>query len=457
MNTSRRWLPWLVLAAPLALLPFGACSDDPVLPTPADAATDDTGLAPDVADARSEPTPCTPPIVDGGIPDGWVLDETYSDCCGFYVPPTKDLLPAPIEWEACSPQTMGLLPGGAKCRSVKITWNPPVDLNGAGGRGFFDKASGKVIMMSSRVFDKTHVLAFLAEADGPVLAALLETAPYSRCLAGPGGRQSVGGANWALEVSDPISFESKGLLVGRVGESPSATMFFPFSGGQHDITVGQAGVLDADPLDRFWLYDPSSKNPGPTMIASAAQDKLLQTVPNFFEDAIAWVAESSAVMKVRMYHAGQTYDFLDYSKLDVEHGAGALGGDGTDLVWIEGFTHVNAALFQKADYYTSPYTTDPTKLQPRRLRSTSYRMLDSATTIVGCGYAVHSEARSLRILRIADGVSWLIPSTAPNVNPPDTVEWQAAFAVTCSEVFVRTERLPVRIDIASLGPGIPPD
>jgi len=455
MITSRHWLPWLALAAPLALLPFGACSGEPAVPVPLDASTDDA--APDVADARSEPVPCSPPIIDGGVPDGWVLDKTFSECCGFYVPPTKELLPPPIEWETCSTQTMALLPGSAKCRSVKVTWDPPADLNGAEGKGFFDKASGKVIMMTSRVFDKTHILVLLAEADGPVLAALLDAEPNSRCTVGSGGRQSVGGSNWVLEVLNPIGFDSKGILAGRVGESPSPTIFFPLDGGQHDITAGRAGVLDADPLDRFWLYDPSSTDAGPTLIASAAEDKLLQTVPNFFEDVLAWVAESTVVMKVRMYHAGQTYDFLDYSNVDAQHGAGALGGDGTDLVWIEGFVHVNPALYQKADYYTSPYTTDPTKLQPRRLRSAGYRMLDSAPTIVGCGYAVHSEARDLRILRIADGVSWLLPSTSLDAGAADSVVWEAPFAVTCSEVFVRTQRLPVRIDIASLGPGIPPD
>ena len=449
----RRLLPWALVLAPLGLLPFGACGDSPVAP---DAGPQADAVASDGAYATSEAPPtCTAPVLDGGVPDGWVLEKTFSECCGFYVPPTKDLLPSPIEWEACPPRAMAVLPPGASCKALKVTWDPPPDMPGADGDGYVDQSSGKVYMMTSRLIDKKHSMIVLAEADGPVLSALFEGG--DKCLAGTSTLQSFGAGNWAFEVFNRQSKqEAMGFIAGRA-DSMIPQITGRIDGGYPSIGAGGAGALHIDDLDRFWLYDLAVADAGPTMIASAAQDQQLQAIVNFFQDDIAWIAEGSVSMKVRLYHAGKTVNFIDYSGIDPEHGAGCLGGDGKDMVWVEGFGLENAGRYKKADYFTSPYTTDPSKLQPRRLRSDTYRVLDTVTTVVGCGYAARTESRSLRILRLSDGVSWVLPFSALDAGFENAIEWQRPFAVTCSEVFIRTERVPMRIEIGSLGPGIPPD
>lgn len=123
-----------------------------------------------------------------------------------------------------------------------------------------------------------------------------------------------------------------------------------------------------DPGGRFWLYDPSSPNQPPKLISTPADGKGLEAVINFFEDAIAWISEGSISMKIRRYHAGKTVNFIDYSGIDPEHGAGCLGGDGKDMVWVEGFGLENSAVYKHAAYYTSPYTTDPSNGESRAFR-----------------------------------------------------------------------------------------
>ncbi len=449
----RRLLPWALVLAPLALLPFGACGDSPITP---DAAPQQDAIAVDTGDAADEPpVPCTAPLIDGGVPDGWVLDKSFSECCGFYVPPSKDLLPPPIEWEPCPARAMAVLPPGAKCKAVKVTWDPPKDLPGATGQGYVDLNTGKVIMMTSRILGPGYPMMVTAEADGPVLSALF-VGGTKACRVSD-GTQAIADSRWGLEIYEPNQFNTIGFMGADSLTFRPTVVGHVDAGQQHSVSAGTAGLLDIDPLDRMWLYDLSRPDAGPALIASAAQDQQLQAIPNFFADDIAWIAEGSVSMKVRLYHAGKTVNFIDYSGVDPEHGAGCLGGDGKDMVWVEGFGLENAGRYKKADYFTSPYTTDPSKLQPRRLRSDSYRVLDTVTTVVGCGYAVRRESRSVRIIRLVDGVSWVLPFSDIDAGFDDSINWQRPFAVTCSEVFIRTERVPMRIELASLGPGIPPD
>ena len=105
-------------------------------------------------------------------------------------------------------------------------------------------------------------------------------------------------------------------------------------------------------------------------------------------------------------------------------------------------------------YWTSPYVTDPAKLQPRRLRSEIANTNVGTPIAVGCGYASFAGI-GLRIVRLSDGWSWYFPNAAG-------WNWQQALALTCNEVFARIYIAgPIttlaRVALNQLGPGTPPD
>ncbi|CAN5312661.1 hypothetical protein BH09MYX1_BH09MYX1_65570 [soil metagenome] len=345
-----------------------------------------------------------------------------------------------------------MLPPGTKCKSLKVTWNPPKEYPGAAGQGYVDRDSGTVHLATSRSIDGGYLLLF-ANGEGAVESAMFVSS-QSTCSASF-GRQSLSANAWGFEVYDSEKHVTRGLLAGDdLSMNPSLAVSI-IDGDSHTVSTGSAGVLDMN-VD-YLLYDPAHPDAGARKVGSLKDGEGLGAAPNLFEDVATWVSEGSVSMKVRLYHDAKTVSFIDYSGIDVEHGAGCLGGDGKDMVWVEGFGLENAGRYKTAAYFTSPYTTDPSKLQSRRLRSDSFRVLDVNTTVVGCGYAAHSEGRSLRIIRISDGVSWLIPASAADASFEDSISWPDPFAISCTEVWVQTERVPVRIDISSLGPGIPPD
>ena len=141
---------------------------------------------------------------------------------------------------------------------------------------------------------------------------------------------------------------------------------------------------------------------------------------------------------------------------DATRGASDLGTDGIDLVWSEG----EGKLPSEMDYptkhiMTAPFTTDPSALQPKRLRSQP-RKVGARQFKVGCGYAMNDGVAPTGILitRISDGWSWAIQGDS-NLKP------SLPIGLTCEHAYVVGLNAGVvaifRIALNSLGPGIPPD
>ncbi|MCA9623373.1 MAG: hypothetical protein KC731_30340, partial [Myxococcales bacterium] len=116
-----------------------------------------------------------------------------------------------------------------------------------------------------------------------------------------------------------------------------------------------------------------------------------------------------------------------------------------------------------ADIMAAPFTSDPSALSPKRLRSWPSNRLLPRPVSVGCGYVAYgySPGHTL-IVRIEDGVSWELPST--NCTPPNFAgDWcfEQVFGITCDHVYVRggigVSAKITRAAIAALGPGTPPD
>jgi hypothetical protein len=153
---------------------------------------------------------------------------------------------------------------------------------------------------------------------------------------------------------------------------------------------------------------------------------------------------------------------------DWTRGAGNFMTDGADMVWTYGEGKEpgkeGSYSYKKLSVMTAPYTTDPAEVaaKARRLRS------DLSTMWVypyglGCGHAAHEvsekgTSRDLLVVRLADGVSWLLKGAEGGTG----LKYLFALGATCEEVFTTAEVNDIgmtilRIRLDSLGPGIPPD
>jgi hypothetical protein len=148
---------------------------------------------------------------------------------------------------------------------------------------------------------------------------------------------------------------------------------------------------------------------------------------------------------------------------DKQQGAYNAGTDGVHLVWTYGEEHPpTQGIYPKRSIMVSPFSTDPKKLDPKRLRSDPNPAFD-VNFAVGCGYASHAAygKEGLLIVRLADGVSWLLPSTE------DQWTWGRAIGMTCEHVYTYYSAKQssgkwivnniARVGLSSLGPGMPPD
>jgi hypothetical protein len=149
-------------------------------------------------------------------------------------------------------------------------------------------------------------------------------------------------------------------------------------------------------------------------------------------------------------HDTGTRDFLRWPG-DGTRGAADLGTDGVDMAWTYGEGKADRGRsYPRRSIMTAPFTSDPTALKPRRLRSAPHSGVGNWPWLVGCGYAAHQGA-----VRLRDGVSWLVPSS------PRELELTTPLGITCEEIVAQGRvggRLTiVRVKLASLGDGMPPD
>lgn len=145
---------------------------------------------------------------------------------------------------------------------------------------------------------------------------------------------------------------------------------------------------------------------------------------------------------------------------DRSRAAASVGTDGVDLVWIEGEGRDPQSddwRYPIRSVMTAPFTTDPEKLSPRRLRSWALETIwRSRAPVVGCGYAAFVQIpettdQRLFIVRLADGASWTLKSDEERVY-----RWGSPVALTCDEVFVSVMTRPFnmqlwRVRLDSLG------
>jgi hypothetical protein len=230
------------------------------------------------------------------------------------------------------------------------------------------------------------------------------------------------------------------------------------SGGHGPATSDVAfGVYDS-----YSVQLATAGGPLATVYTQAQANGLQQNALGFFHDLATWESGTLVYTGVMAFRpdAG-VYPFITFPG-DYSRGAEALGTDGTDMVWTyEEGKGPNEGPYPVRSIMTSPFTSDPSKLAPRRLRSypVSWSMIDPWT--VGCGYAAHNlSPGAVLVVRLSDGASWTLTSSC---KPPVQQMWcwGSVYALTCDEMFlaggVGVQMNVDRVRMDALGPATPPD
>ena len=421
----------------------------------------------DAADTGQPECPKQPMSPD--VPEGWeeypVMDCKYR----LYVPSTQDLLPPPLTWEPC---TQDLGPDSLDCRQIKVDWPTELDAPYAiGGEApAYVAPDGKVVIQLRKVHQRegatdreTAYMAMVVEADGQVRQAF-----WQDYHAGKFAPFLIGQRRIALGKSSWYITEWSGASIIR------------------NVSIGGDDTLLKPPA----LLDVLADDPDPATVV-AGTDYYVETGYNFHVRSWDGTDKGFAAKGAGAYSpptwVGPTLLFAfesfpsyriwrwteqDGSKelvgfgADTSKGAGFPGSDGTDLVWIQGEDlGPNDTVFPSRSIMTSPFSTDPAKIQPRRLRAwePDYVGTPVVAPVVGCGLAGFSyvfgsndpSPEGVLVVRLADGVSWLL-------RRPSQLGWTVPIAITCDEVFSMSRGANGldtirRVRLDSLGPGDPPN
>lgn len=419
----------------------------------------------DASDAGADGPPCVPPPKPSVVPEGWEPYTDFSCEQPFYVPSSKQYLPEPLQWEPC-PLSSGVASG---CKWMKVTWPGTASLLSnklAENQGTHSLSFARIVQPPD---GQGHVYAIVAGLDGTVQSAILDPrTPQDGTLL---GIEDLAEGHYALEVaggdgSQTNAFNSprKGVLIGTVGEL-RPTLFrlevtpsvYSWRISSKLLARGEAPAqrITVFPLDGAPSFELASK--------SADPDGLAPDRPTLLGDTAVFGVGNLTQQGIMAYDPVQKTHALIRWYGDAKQGAYNVGTDGKDLVWTYGQDHpAGEGTYPTRSIWTSPFTTDPKQIQGKRLRSDPQSAFD-VNFVVGCGYAAHAlhKADGLLVVRLSDGVSWILP------NYPDTLSWQDAIGMTCEEVFATVSVVPIpgngvvysiaRVRLDSLGPGIAPD
>ena len=432
----------VVVASGLLAVAHGCSSPSGATAGAADAGSD-AELTPEatVGDA----THCVIPPKPAAVPEGWDLYTDYDPCCLLYAPTAPQYLPPPLQWTSCSAAWKA---DGGVCRML--------DQPSAGSPTLSASVHNGVVSLLTTELVGSVYAHVVADADGPVHQAMMQAS--GSCGPSP---QDMRDGKYVFQIYNVDTFNGGGFLAGDVDEFRPSFVHHFNDAITHGVVVGQLGVLDVDETDALTLYrwDQSSK-----VISNPQDVGLEKSFPFFSADALFWGATTSTTLRVAGYTDGNgATDLLSFGA-DWSHGAGDLGSDGKDMVWIEGSGRAGPLSdFDSGSFMTSTFTTDPSHVVKRRLRSEDSKGMSASPTTVGCGYAARSSidgsghVNGIRIVRISDGVSWSLVSntTAPWI-------WIHPLALTCDELFAAVGTGPdtnnvARVQISSLGPGVPAD
>jgi hypothetical protein len=392
--------------------------------------------------------------------------------CMVWIPDDPATQVEPLEWEPCAPGS----PGGDGCRQMKRPWWT----DGAGIGATFPavpeldlRGPRPLLRLARESRDDANLSAWwvewdVYELDGPARFAMRKAGGTgAECgyqdydltegfwVLGAIGDDTVPISESPLNGLVFIDTEERRISLPFRDDTPKKASWW--AGAQGFVRLS-GGVVHLH--DHALSTDVELQSPASDPIGASATSNL-----EMVSSAVLWEVSTSNTLGIRAYDPERgPHDLVRYLD-DPSRGAGTPGTDGVDLVWMEGsgrkpgdFTYPVRSIM------TSPWTTDPAALQPRRLRS------DIAPNFgtnndgfrVGCGRAAKLGAtpKDVQIVRLADGQAWHLPHTHQ--------VWQSTRVVglTCDEIFlvvnfwsegaVQGATLQ-RIRFDSLGEGLPPD
>jgi hypothetical protein len=491
LPTPRLLLPLAGLGAALALVAAApSCGSAPSTPggaggtgttspsttsstTPSTSAVWTTGFGGTTTSSTtiSTTTPCQAWPNPPGIPAGWEEYTDWSCDCRLYVPASAAALPAPIAWEPC-----GGTPGAIDCRQMVVDW-PYLGSGAIALNNFFDwKPGAPPVLAFRRIAQKApypYVMDVVAEVDGPAINGVIQQLVPGGDTADPGcwtRLDSMAEGKWVVAVHGHNAALAaskspyKGVLGGSVGQLHPPMLGRWSDDKSHEWRVGADWIGHGTmPDDAFevapWPWSGQSVTP----VSSPVQDPEHLPIGDFrfHQGALFWESSSQYEDGINVWTpVAGARPFIRWLN-DYTHVAGSFGTDGVDMVWSEGRKQSASDPKFAGTIMTAPFTTDPQGVQPRRLRSFT-EQIGAHTFAVGCGYAVNIWYNDAIVVRLSDGVSWMLPSTlgVPFTSPANTT-YEDPIGITCDEVFIFGEyggvRNIVRIRLDSLGPGTPPD
>lgn len=410
-----------------------------------------------------------PPYRPGSIPDGYLPWTCWSQLpgCTFYLPDDLTERVAPVEWVPCE-----RAPEGLDCRQMATPWE-------AGGRspvaiGPWEEPGLAIIdgrptlrMMREVGWDEpgSYSEIVVADVDGPVRFAMRaprDTSPLC----------------WARDVDLRDGFLSIAIVAD--GTEPVDSTDYPLADGTVlvDLADRVPRLVRRDEVD-MWSADGYVSD---TLVALrtdglTVHDHALESQEVAWPRTGRWVQGKTHVLGESVLfqvsgpsiHAWSpelgTTTLVGFE--DPDRGAGAVGSDGVDLVWMEGSDRDEEIdIFRVRDIMTASWTPVPTLLAARRVRSDPARAFfdDGDAFRVGCGMAARHQNgdHEVEIVRLEDGHTWYL----------DRIDglWRPWFilGLTCTEIFIMATIWPegvaeadgthvMRIALDSLGTGEPGD
>jgi hypothetical protein len=409
-----------------------------------------------VASAGERACEREPGVRPRSVPSGWRPWTCWSGC-DFWLPEGSAQMPPAIEWQPCT-----AAPGGVACREMTTPWTrAPAAM--AADVYFSAEGEGRASLLLERLALDANEGSFadwiVGNVDGPIEFAMRAewASRPPRCWA---LNRDLASGRFALSLHGDGTARGRhvdGLLLGTVGSNQPVLAHRDESPGTSAWSVGASRLLRND-YGRITALDAA----GAALIYESAMSPTQTPFDGrarlFGNDAVFQVADNRSA-SIWAYDAARgTHPLVSF---DLGRGAANVGSDGRDLVWTQGQGKPagEEGPYVKGEIMTAPFTTDPARLAPRRLREDLSRGVGTALLqfAVGCGYAGRplADGRDAEIVRLADGVAFRLAGN-------EGWSWERVLGFTCTEAFlaVRSQRARytvVRVPLAELGPPIPAD
>ncbi len=319
------------------------------------------------------------------------------DACGIELHRTT----APVRWEPCA--------FARGCRQMVTDWETPqavLPFRIAAAAAAETRADGRVTLMLSRVATE-GTWRLVADADGPVHFAALETSP--RCAL---GLPSLSGDRfvWRLydsEVKGRLSEYGGTAVAGRIGSTPLRVLGRGSEAAGRRFTAARDGrVIELDPAGGLVQWSPARQSLGSSAYVAAALREANGT--------LFWQAHRDGE-PVRLF-AGDR---------ELALGAADFGSDGRTMVWAE-------RRGGDVSLVASPFTVSAAGLRRRVLATVPAFGFGVWPFAVASGRAARLSAGGVLVFDLATGAQTLLAS-------PPHVTHRELLAVTAREVFVLSD------------------